>query len=154
VGAYDDWRQPQLQAEAGRRGLSAGGSNEEIKARLEDDDDKQRIAALLGDDDEPDTETPAAQPSSPPAAAPPAAPPESEATQAEPAPPLHEYTARYECRGELSTGTHEDNRYRAYEQAIRDGYIPRGGLSAVYRSGFEQVNGVRHAVYKVTLKKQ
>jgi hypothetical protein len=150
---YDDWRQPQLQAEAGKRGLSAGGSNDEIKARLEQDDDEKRIAALLGDDTAP-PETSPAQPASQPTATPPAAPPEPAATQAEPTPPPHEYTARYECRGELSTGTHEDNRFRAYEQAIRDGYVPRGGLSAVYRSGFETVNGVRHAVYKVTLKKQ
>jgi hypothetical protein len=145
---YDDWKQAQLQAEAGKRGLSAGGSNEEIKARLEDDDDKKRIAALLGDDDEPDAEPPA----SPATTTQPTAPPESES--AEPEPPLKEYTARYECRGELSTGTHEDNRQRAYDQAVRDGYIPRGGLAAAYRSGFETVNGVRHAVYKVTLKKQ
>jgi hypothetical protein len=144
---YDDWKQPQLQAEAGKRGLSAGGSNDELKARLEDDDDKQRIAALLGDD-EPDTEPPAA------GQTPPAAPdPESTGKDA-PDPPLKEYTAKFECRGELSTGTHEDNRLRAYDQAVRAGHTPRGGLAAAYRSGFEDVNGVRHAVYKVTLTKQ
>jgi len=150
VGVYDDWRQPQLQAEAAKRGLSGGGSNDEIKARLEQDDDEQRIKQLLGDGDggEPD-----AQPASPPAATS-AAPPEPEATQAEPTPPPKEYTAKFECRGELSTGTHEDNRFRAYDQAVRAGHTPRGGLAAAYRSGFEDVNGVRHAVYKVTLTKQ
>jgi len=144
---YDDWKQPQLQAEAGKRGLSAGGSNDELKARLEDDDDKQRIAALLGDD-EPDTEPPAA------GQTPPAAPDPEPTNKDEPNPPLKEYTAKFECRGELSTGTHEDNRLRAYDQAVRAGHTPRGGLAAAYRSGFEDVKGVRHAVYKVTLTKQ
>lgn len=147
MGVYDDWKQPQLQAEAGKRGLSAGGSNDELKARLEDDDDKQRIAALLGDD-EPDTEPPAA------GQTPPAAPDPESTSKDAPDPPLKEYTAKFECRGELSTGTHEDNRLRAYDQAVRAGHTPRGGLAAAYRAGFEDVNGVRHAVYKVTLTKQ
>ena len=136
MGVYDDWRQPQLQAEAAKRGLSGGGSNDEIKARLEQDDDEKRITQLLGDDTPGPTPT---QPATPPA-------PDPEATQAEPKPPMHEYTARFECHGELSTGTHEDNRYRAYNEAIREGYVPRGGLAGVYRSGFETVNKDRKSV--------
>lgn len=153
MGVYDDWRQPQLQAEAAKRGLSGGGSNDEIKARLEQDDDEQRIKQLLGDGDEPSTEPPAAEPAKA-GQTPPAAPDPEPTNKDEPNPPLKEYTAKFECRGELSTGTHEDNRLRAYDQAVRAGHTPRGGLAAAYRSGFEDVNGVRHAVYKVTLTKQ
>lgn len=152
MGLYDEWKQNQLQAELSSRSLSAAGSNEELRARLEENDAND----LLKDDE--------------PAAAPPAATDPEMAeflawkqqrataapTAAEPPaqPPRGTFTVKYPVRGELSTSMHEDNRQRAYDDAIAAGHAPRGGLAGVARTGWDRTHGKNDAIYEVLLARQ
>ena len=163
MGLYDEWKQQQLQAEASKRGLSAGGSNAELVARLEEHDADQDLLGLA-------TGEPTAAPvATPPAAVPPAVDPDyaeflawkqnkaKDAAAAETAraaidPTARSYIARYPVRGELSTSMNEDNRMRAYQEAIDAGLAPRGGMAGVCRIGWE--HGQSIAVYEVILQRQ
>ena len=161
MGVYDGKHKEELQEIARTRGLAVSGTNPELTARLEQYDTEH-----AGDDDlltglDNPPPPPPAEPSTPPqtaapASAPnpsPAAPAQPAAAPDEPAPPPKTIDYTYPCPGELSTGVHEDNRVRAYHQAVTDGYIPRGGLAGVHRSGWAQKGDGRHAVYTVTLRK-
>lgn len=168
MGVYDDWKQPQLQAEASRRGLSAGGTNAEIAARLDEwdathpDDDLLNDEAPAGPDATAADLNPPAAPAAAPA--PPVAPPPS---AAEPPAPMFEtsfnpsgakpkgtFETSFPCSGELSTGMHNEYREQAYVRALAAGLTPRGGLAGVSRTAFRDVNGARHAVYQVVLQRQ
>ena len=147
MGTYDDWKQPQLQAEASRRGLSAGGSNAEIIVRLEEWDAAHPGGDedLLGGDDTPSTE-----PTPPP---PPVAQNDEATVAAAPARPGKAYVTSFPCPGELSTGMHTEYRQQAYARALAAGLAPRGGLAGVSRTGWTEVDGQRHAVYSVVLSR-
>lgn len=171
MGLYSDWKQPQLQAEASKRTLSAAGTNAEIIARLEQDDlERANASDDLLNDLEP------AAPVVPPQVAPVAEPqltiqPAAPGQPAGPQPPIQMYylpaptpepvappvakthEVTYPCHNELSTGMHEENRLRAYHDTIAAGLSPRGGLGGVSRTGFRQVDGARHAVYEVLLQR-
>lgn len=148
MGAYDGWKQPQLQAEASKRGLSAGGSNDEIIARLEEWD-----AAHPGDEDLLGDDTPPAEAPAAPAA--PAAAARVDDTAVAAAPPRQgkTYETSFPCPGELSTGMHTEYRQQAYARALAAGLTPRGGLAGVSRIRFSEVDGQRHAVYSVVLSR-
>ena len=160
MGVYEDWKQPQLQAEASRRGLSAGGTNAEIAARLEESDQQMAAAdrAAVSDDDLLGDDTPTVPaPSDAPAAAP-VTPVTAPPPAAEPTPvvakPKGPFETSFPCSGELSTGMHNEYRERAYAQALAEGLMPRGGLAGVSRTAFRDINGARHAVYQVVLQRQ
>lgn len=161
MGVYDDWKQPQLQAEASKRGLSAGGTNAEIAARLDEWDAAHPDDDLLNDDsagadanaaDLTPPAAPAAAPGTPVTAPPPAAEPAS--TPAAPAKPAKSYVTSFPCHGELSTGMHNEYREQAYARALAAGLTPRGGLAGVSRIDFRNIDGARHAVYEVVLQRQ
>jgi hypothetical protein len=169
MGLYDGWSQAQLQAACKDRELSAGGSNAEMTARLEEFDANQ----LLGGDEP----KPASAQPDPPAegaadalaradeasdrddelhmatAPPPVDPPKGNGLQTRVASEQNLYRIAFSCPSELSTGLHEDFRLRAYNQAIEAGKTPRGGLAGVHRTGFSVINGVRHAIYAVSLRR-
>jgi len=162
MGVYDDWKQPQLQAEASKRGLSAGGSNDEIKARLEEWDATHPDEDLLSDAPAEQgsdgvaspapSVAPAAAPGTPVTAPPPAA--DSDTVREAPKPPPKFYETTFPCSGELSTGMHNEYREQAYARALAAGLAPRGGLAGVSRVDFRNVDGARHAVYQVVLQRQ
>lgn len=133
MGKYDDWKQPQLQAEASKRDLSAGGSNAEIIARLEEWDAAHPDEDLL---DNPPDDSPLQD--------------EDTAKEA-PKPPAKSYETSFSCPGELSTGMHNEYREQAYARALAEGLSPRGGMAGVSRTGFKDIDGRRHAVYSVVL---
>lgn len=149
MGTYDGWKQPQLQAEASKRGLSAGGSNDEIAARLEEWD----AAHPGGDEDLLGDDTPPVQSPTAPAAA---TQPDEPTNKAAPAAPVRQgktFETSFPCPGELSTGMHTEYRQQAYARALAAGLTPRGGLAGVSRINFAEVDGQRHAVYSVVLSR-
>lgn len=146
MGAYDDLTNDQLKALLATRDLPVSGTKPELLARLEQNDLEK---ANAGNDDLLDGD--ADQPPAPGEPTPPAAPDEPAGPTEQPKSVLF----KYPCYGELSTGAHEDNRRRAYSDAVAAGHAPKGGLAAVHRARFEEVPGKgRHAVYEVTLRKQ
>lgn len=157
MGIYDGWKQNQLQAELSSRQLSAAGTNEELKARLEENDTENDLLKGL------DVQPPAAADPAPPVAADPEMAEfltwkQQRAAAATPNPvespgrsPRGTYVVKYGVRGELSTSMHEDNRQRAYDDAIAAGYTPRGGLAGVCRIGWDRTGGKNDAIYEVML---
>lgn len=161
MGIYDGWKQNQLQAELSSRQLSAAGSNDELKARLEENDAENDLLKGL-DGQPPATPGPTSaavdpeemaeflawkQQRSAPAAA-------SNPDETPGRSPRGTYIVKYPVRGELSTSMHEDNRQRAYDDAITAGHTPRGGLAAVCRIGWDRTGGKNDAIYEVTLTRQ
>lgn len=142
---YDKWAQPSLKEELAKRGLATSGTNPELVERLREWDAANADDDLLGGD----PPTPPVAPPAPYAVqAPPAAPATPEPEQEKP----RVFHAKYEVRGELSTSMNEDNRYRAYQEAIDAGHAPRGGLAGVCRIRMERgPAGTQLAVYEVLL---
>jgi len=135
---YDSMNKEQLKDEAGKRGLPVSGTVPELVERLQANDNDD----LLGD-----VKPPAPEPAAPAAAAPAAEPP------SEPTPPPTSFKAYYDCPGELSTGVHQENVRRCWDDAVAAGYSPRGGAYAAARIGFETRGGKRYAVYEIPLHK-
>lgn len=160
---YEKWQQAALKEELASRQLPTSGTNPELAARLRDSDTAAAASDdLLGGTPPPPAPAPAQpqtaglqiQPEVPPA---PLGPPQvvNMADPNPPAEPARTYLARYEFRGDLSTSQHEDNRHRAYNEAIGKGLTPRGGLAGVSRIGMEAgPGGAQIAVYEVLLRRK
>lgn len=140
---YTGWNKDQLKDEASKRGLPVSGTNQELIDRLVEHDNND----LLGPTDRPPA--PSATPEAP------TPPPAAETPTAAPAPAEapKTFTVLYECPGELSTGVHQENLRRCWNDAAAAGHTPRGGAFAAARTGFTQRDGKRYAVYEIPLVK-
>lgn len=146
MGMYTDMKYADLQALAKERGLVATGTTAELAARLEQHDAEQLLG---GDDPAPVASTtvaPEIQPTDPG--------PDRNQAVALPA-RSGPYRVSYPAPdGDVSTEQNNHYRLLAYNQAIADGFTPRGGLAGVSRIGWENKNGVKQAVYEVVTRKQ
>lgn len=161
MGMFDGMKQPELQQACRDRQipLPSGASNADLVRLLD-----AYEASLLSDLGEsvvevasrpvpvPDGDTGDAPPPPAPAPATPAAP-EATETATDPTPVLSRFEMVYPCPALLSTEQHESLRYLAYDRAVAAGHQPKGGLAGVSRTGFRDIDGVRHAVYTVVLRK-
>lgn len=161
MGMFDGYKQAELQQACKERDLPASGSNAEMIDRLEqyellNQDDKGEIEIKV----EPavDLDTPTA----PPVVIPPA-PPQSDPNP--PVPPVdtadggpveapRTLEVAFPCPAELSTGLHLEFARRAAEQARAQGHTPKGGDGGAHRTGWRVIDGVRHAVYEVHLRRR
>jgi hypothetical protein len=155
----------QLREECTTRGIPVSGTNPELIDRL-NMYEAQRAEAEGSDVDDDDLLAAA----SVPAPAAPAVPstPEvpvmttPEATAANPTSvvdpsllPGNRYEVTFPCQSELSTGVHQDNLLRARDAAEQAGHTVRGDAAySASRTGFRTINGVRHAVYEVPIRKE
>lgn len=131
----EEMKKDQLQDEASKRGLPVSGTNPELIERIRTyDADPDNL--LGGDGGGPSTGGGSA----------PQAPSEPEK------PRLTIFTAKYECPGELSTGVHQENVRRCWNDAQQAGYEPRGGAFAAGRTGFVVEGGKRYAVYTIPVR--
>lgn len=137
---YDSMNKDQLKDEAAARGLPVSGTVPELVQRLRDHDSDD----LLGDSAKPAKSDAPSDVSAPVVANP--------APSAEPAPPLRVYRAKYECPGELSTGVHQENLRRCWQEASDAGHSPRGGAFGAAMTGFATEGGKRYALYEINLR--
>ena len=135
---YEGLNRDQLKAEAAKRGLPVGGTVLELVERLRDHDADDLLSPA----------GPAGVSTPPPAERQPE--PEPKPAPAE-APKV--FQALYECPGELSTGVHQENLRRCWNDAAEAGYEPRGGAYGAARTGFRTEKGKRYAVYEIGLRR-
>lgn len=163
MGQFDNWKQAELQQACKERGLPATGSNAEMTDRLEQYEllnleDKGDIEIAVDAPKPVEVDIPAgvvvqAPPPAPQSAPSPPAPPvdPSPAVQAEPAKTAE---VLFPCPAELSTGLHQEFVRQAIAQVTAQGHTPKGGDGGAHRTGWRLMNGVRHAVYEVILRRR
>jgi hypothetical protein len=168
MGAYDELLKDKLREMCDSRGLPVSGNKDELIARLEDDDDAQKAVDSDSDDLLDGIDDPSESHGEPPGGPDPGdatpspieddgEPPEPPADD-EPGPVAADKPAErprwvdypYPCPGELTNEAHYGWIHQSRQDALQAGLNPRGGG---YRERFEVVGGIRHAVYRVLLRR-